>query len=254
MKLLPAGLLGFIIVAGFSATMSALSSEYNILSAVCTKDIYHDLLHKARKIREQKLLWVGRFSTLGIAILCTIVGSQVENWGGAFKFCYLALGLTSSPTYLPPLLGIYFRRTPAWGANAAFFVGISSSVITEFWLHLPLLDTVLINSAATIGTFLLAGLLDPVKGEQKNKVDALFESLKKPRVKKTKMPAPAEKISVKDSPNINGVIGTGCIVFGAFLLFAGLLTIDTGGFWPNFLSAIGLVGIGAVLLYKPSNR
>jgi SSS family solute:Na+ symporter len=254
MKLLPAGLLGFIIVAGFSATMSALSSEYNILSAVCTKDIYHDLLNKARKIREQKLLWVGRFSTLGVAILCTIVGSQVENWGGAFKFCYTVLGLTSSPTYLPPLLGIYFRRTPAWGANAAFFVGIISGLITEFWLHLPLLDTVLINSASTIAIFFIAGLLDPVKGDQKNKVDILFESLKKPKARKVKSKTPAEQINAKDNPNINGVIGTGCMVFGVFLLFVGFLTIESGGFWPNFLSAIGLIGIGAVLLYKPSNR
>jgi hypothetical protein len=150
-------------------------------------------------------------------------------------------------------LGIYYRRTPAWGANAAFFVGIISGLITEFWLHLPLLDTVLINSALTIATFTLAGLLDPVKGEQRNKVDALFESLKKPKTRKLKTTKPGDPISVKDSPNINGVIGMGCAIFGVFLLFAGFLTIESGGFWPNILSAIGLIGIGAVLLRKPSN-
>jgi solute:Na+ symporter, SSS family len=255
LKLLPAGLLGFIIVAGFSATMSALSSEYNILSAVCTKDIYQDLLKKSKKITEQKLLWVGRFSTLGIAILCTIIGSQIENWGGAFKFCYMALGLTSSPTYLPPLLGIYFKRTPAWGANLAFGVGLTSGLITQFWLNLPLLDTVLYNSGITIFTFFLAGFLDPVKGERKKVVESLFIKLttkSDSRVKSTT--GPAEQIGKKDIPNINGVIGFGCAIFGAFLLIAGIITLPNGGFWPNILSAIGLIGIGAVLLYKPSNR
>jgi solute:Na+ symporter, SSS family len=253
-KLLPAGLMGFIIVAGFAATMSALSSEYNILSAVCTKDIYQDLLHKSKKIREQKLLWIGRFSTLGIAVLCTIIGSQVENMGGAFKFCYLALGLTSSPTYLPPLLGLYFKRTRAWGANAAFCSGIIAGLITEFWLNLPLLHTVLINSTITIAVFLFAGLMDPIKGEHRKEVDSLFEKLKKSRIIKKKSEIAAEAVKRKDSPNINRVIGIGCTVFGIFLLFAGILTKASGGFLPNILSAVGLIGIGGVLLYKPKHQ
>ena len=255
-KLLPAGLMGFIIVAGLSATMSALAAEYNVLSAVCTKDIYQDLLNKSNKIAENKLLWVGRISTLIIAILCTLVGSQVDNWGGAFKFCYLALGLTSSPTYLPPLLGIYYKKTPAWGANLAFGVGLLSGLLTEFWLHLPLLQTVLINSGVTIFAFILAGKIDPIKGDRKKDVDSLFEkfALKVSKPKPQDIQSSSGKIDKGSSPNINGVIGVGCIVFGSFLLIAGIFTKSSGGFWPNFLSAIGLIGIGCVLLYNPSNK
>ncbi len=254
MKLLPAGLMGFIIVAGFSATMSALSAEYNILSAICTRDIYRDLLNKSRKIREQKMLWVGRFSTLGIAMLCTLIGSQVENMGGAFKFCYLALGLTSSPTYLPPLLGLYNKRTPAWGANLAFAVGFASGLVTEFYLKLPLLETVLINSGVTMVTFFLAGLIDPVKGMRKEEVEILFARLTTSRPVTKERADTGEAVVKKNTPNLNGVIGFGCVAFGLFLLVAGFLTKSAGGFWPNALSGIGLIGIGSVLLYNPSNR
>ena len=253
-KLLPAGLMGFIIVAGFAATMSALSSEYNILSAVCTNDIYRDLVKKSKKIKEQKLLWIGRFSTLIIAMLCTLIGSQVSNWGGAFKFCYLALGLTSSPTYLPPLLGIYLKRTPAWGANFAFFAGLISGLLTEFVFKLPLLNTVLINTAVTVVAFVLAGIIDPIKGERKKIVDSLFEKITTKQAKPAMVQTIENTTDKKSIPNINGVIGIGCVVFGCFLCFAGFMTKSFGGFWPNFLSAIGLIGIGGVLLYKPSNK
>jgi len=254
LKLLPAGLMGFIIVAGFSATMSALSSEYNIISAVCTKDIYQDLFRKKRRSTEHALLWIGRFSTLGVAALCTIIGSQVENLGGAFKFCYTALGLTSSPTYLPPLLGIYYKRTRAWGANLAFFAGLISGIITQFWIQLPLFYTVMINSATTIGVFMIAGWIDPVKDDRKKEVDALFERISKPVVNIKKTPVPAEQMDIKNAPNLNGVIGIGCSVFGAFLFIVSMITKNVGGFWPNFLSAFGLLLIGVILISKPSNR
>ena len=38
------------------ATMSALSSEYNILSAVCTNDIYRDLVKKIKKNQRTKIV------------------------------------------------------------------------------------------------------------------------------------------------------------------------------------------------------
>ena len=40
LELLPVGMMGVMITAMFSATMSTLSSEYNVLASVATRDIY----------------------------------------------------------------------------------------------------------------------------------------------------------------------------------------------------------------------
>ena len=43
--LLPPGMLGLIIAALFSATMSVLSSGYNVIAAVLTVDVHQRLIH-----------------------------------------------------------------------------------------------------------------------------------------------------------------------------------------------------------------
>jgi SSS family transporter len=255
MKFLPAGIMGFIVIAIFSATMSALSSEYNIISAVCTKDIYQGLIKRNKKVADNLLLWIGRYSTIGIAVFCTIIGSQVDKLGGAWHFMVAVLALTSAPTYLPALLGLFYRKTPAWGANLAFFLGLVSGIIVKFGLDLPLIYLVSTNVTVTVGTCLVSGLISPVAGERKKLVDELFERLVKPEKREPAgEKSELDKQTLAKAPNINGVIGAGCTLFALFLVVASIVTRADGGFLPNFICAIGLGGIGAVLLYKPSNR
>ena len=80
---------GLVVVAIFAATMSALSSEYNIIAAVCTKDIYHGLIKKDKPINDKILLWMGRCSTIVVAFLCTLMGSQIDKLGGSFKYLFI---------------------------------------------------------------------------------------------------------------------------------------------------------------------
>jgi Na+/proline symporter len=255
MKVLPAGIMGLIVIAIFAATMSALSSEYNIISAVATKDIYQGLIKKDEKIEDKKLLWAGRMTTLIVALLCTLVGSQVDKLGGAWHYMMQVLALTAAPTYLPPLVGLYYRRTPAWGANLAFFLGLATGIIINFPLGMPIIYVVVGNVLVTGGTCIISGLVDPVKGERKNIVDALFQRLIKPRaVEQKKEESAISKEVLAKAPNINGVIGAGCTIFALFLMVSALVTRADGGFLLNFLCAVGLGTIGTVLLFKPSNK
>jgi SSS family transporter len=255
LKLLPAGVMGFIVVAMFCATMSALSSEYNIMSAVCTKDLYQGLIKKDAHISEKRLLWLGRYTTLAIALACTLIGSQIDKMGGAFKFLFIALGLTSGPTYIPPLLGLFFRRTPAWGANLAFIAGLISGIITKFGTDLSLFWVVLINSTVTVGTFFLAGLIDPIKGEQKEKVEGLFKKLgQKQKGSLQEDPEKTRLVGKSLLPNINGAIGLGTSLFGFFLFIIAFITRADGGFLTNFVCSLILMAIGIILLLKPSNQ
>jgi SSS family transporter len=252
MKFLPIGLMGFVVVAVFSATMSALSSEYNIISAVCTRDIYQKMIKKGAPVDDKKILWGGRMATVVIAVLCTLVGSQIHKFGGSWTYLFTMLGLTSAPTFLPPFVGTLYRKTPAWGANLAFFTGLASGIVTKFGFQAPFIIMVLVNVSITVGTCLIAGILDPVKGERKRMVDEMFEQLSRPYIETRTEAGPAT--DREKAPNINGIIGAGCALFGLYLIVSAFISRTGPGFMPNFISAVGLCGIGAVLLYKPSNR
>jgi SSS family transporter len=242
MEMLPAGIMGLMIIGIFAATMSALSSEYNIISAVCTKDLYQGLLKKGKEISERKLLWVGRLSTIVVAVLCTVFGSQIDKLGGAFVFVFTLLGLPSAPTYLPALMGLYFRKTPAWGANLSFILGLVAGILMKFVFQESLFVTVVINSLVTIATFLVAGMIDPVKGGQKERVDKLYQRL----TRRSEEKEGEDSVPRGERPDLNLVITIGCVIFGVFLIAAGFIS-GGKGFIPNLVSGLCMIAIAGVI-------
>src|SRR5665213_36954 len=67
--LLPAGMIGIIVAALFSATMATVSADLNAIASVLTKDIYQRILNPAAS--EKRLVAVGRIMTvvLGVGIV-----------------------------------------------------------------------------------------------------------------------------------------------------------------------------------------
>jgi SSS family solute:Na+ symporter len=246
--LLPAGMMGLIVVAIFSATLSALSSEYNILSAVCTKDLYLGLFKRGQKVGEKKQVWIGRLATIVIAMLCTLIGSQVDKLGGAFKFMVAVAALASGPIYLPPLIGLFFRRTPAWGANLSVLTGLAAGIVVKFGLEWSLIGLVLTNTLVTVGTCLLTGLLAPIRGERKAVVDQLFNRLSGQHESQETVTITNAPTTQKHPFAINLLIGGACAVFALFLFTAAVMAKENNGFFPNILAGIGLGNIGAVLI------
>ena len=70
-RLLPEGMVGIILAAMFSATMAAVSSDFNAIASVLTEDIYHRLI--ASNASQRRLLNVGRWLTLGLGALTTVL-------------------------------------------------------------------------------------------------------------------------------------------------------------------------------------
>ena len=63
LEFLPAGLMGLMIAAMFSATMSTLSADYNVMASVITEDFYRRLIDPGAS--QRRLVLVGRLATLG---------------------------------------------------------------------------------------------------------------------------------------------------------------------------------------------
>src|SRR5580698_252159 len=110
MRLLPAGMVGIIMAAMFSATMAAVSADFNAIASVLTQDVYRRLIRPAAA--EQQLLFIGRWITFGLGALTTVLSLWVAftHQESLFNLMVTALGLFMAPTLLPILAGLTIRR------------------------------------------------------------------------------------------------------------------------------------------------
>src|SRR5882757_6170245 len=82
LTLLPHGLIGVMLAAMFSATMANLSAQFNLKSAILTKDMYQQLFRKNAGERELLIVgWITTFlvggSTMAIAVVMAASGQSV---------------------------------------------------------------------------------------------------------------------------------------------------------------------------------
>lgn len=155
---LPTGLLAIMFLALLGATITALNSEYNVISQILLEDVVRK--HMPNFV-EKHGLNLGRVLVVVIAILCMIISLYVRKMGGAFHFLATLMGMTTIPTFLPLLYGLLFNRTPGWGACAAFLGGVTVSCIMQFGYGCSLPMIVLGNGTTTLLIMVLTGHFAP---------------------------------------------------------------------------------------------
>ncbi|MBN1911717.1 MAG: hypothetical protein JW818_18395 [Pirellulales bacterium] len=126
--LLPAGVLGLVVAAMFSATMSMLSSDYNVCAGVLTNDVYRRLIRKNASQRE--LVAVGRTMTVVIGLIALGVGWLMVDMGGEdlFRTMVTLFGIATAPVAVPMLLGLISKRMTNLSALLGFAFGLSVGV------------------------------------------------------------------------------------------------------------------------------
>jgi SSS family solute:Na+ symporter len=237
LKILPVGLMGILVAGMFSATLSTLGNEYNVLSGVLTKDFYQ------KKIRpgadEKRLMTVGRLN-------CAIIG--IVTIGIAFGLKYLKdvfnlidimvkiFGALGPAMMLPLLAGLLFKKFNSRGAVAGVIAGMFSGVV------LVVLNGVLLglyqdrlaadpalsywlkqgwNSAST-AVNVLATLLGMGIGS------ALFKT---PPEEKDRAEEFLARMSVPSEPKIEpekrrrspfGIVGVGLMIYGVIIAAVGI--------------------------------
>ncbi len=120
--LLPPGVMGLMIAAMLAATMSTLSSEYNVTAGVLTRDIYQRLLRPKAGEREQMV--VARVATLLLGGAIMWGASRVKGLGGAFEVNKMLMGLFGVPLVVPLIFGVLWRRPKPWGAVCSILSGV----------------------------------------------------------------------------------------------------------------------------------
>jgi solute:Na+ symporter, SSS family len=176
LTLLPHGLIGVMLAAMFSATMANLSAQFNLKSAILSKDVYQTLIRKSASERE--LLVVGWINTFLIGATTTAIATLMAASGKSVFQIMLTFNTLISLAYGPPaLLGLVVRRTPAWSGLASFMTGLVLGMLGAFVFHWSLIQQVAIIIPSSFGVFFLSGLLD--RGDSPGRA-RLFRNLNTP--------------------------------------------------------------------------
>ncbi|HEX4488811.1 MAG TPA: sodium/solute symporter [Terriglobales bacterium] len=176
LTLLPHGLIGVMLAAMFSSTMANLSAQFNLKSAILSKDVYQQLFRKDASDRE--LLVVGWVTTFLVGGATTVLAAAMSSSGQSVFHIMLTFNTLMSLAYGPPaLLGLVVRRSPPWSGLASFITGIVLGLLGAFVYHWTLIQQVAIIIPSSFGVFFLSMLLD--RGDTPGRA-LLFKNLATP--------------------------------------------------------------------------
>jgi solute:Na+ symporter, SSS family len=258
LKYLPVGLMGLMVAAMFSATMSTLSGDYNVMASVITEDIYRRLFDK--EASQKRLVIVGRIATLIIGILTIVIGISLISSAskGLFEVMVTVFGLFVGPMLIPMLAGLLSKKVTWRGAAAGIGAGLVSGFgfflyktfvlanqagIDANWLRYDYeAISILTNFTVTILAMVLVTVFEKQTAKDRAQIEEFFVKLSTPvDVKKTHAQVTGEIFSPFK------IIGWVTVGTGAMLLIACLVQPAGLGRYVNICAGIVLCLLGAGL-------
>jgi Na+/proline symporter len=140
---MPVGMVGLMMAAIFSATMSSMDSALNRNAGIVVKNFYLSVLKP--KATDKELLKVGKWLTLvfGIVIiLVSLVLASLEHLSLFNATMYIG-SLVAFPMLVPSLLGFFIKKTPDWAPWATIAVGVVVSYLAGILITPELVEKTL---------------------------------------------------------------------------------------------------------------
>ena len=120
---------GIIIAAILSAIMSTIDSQLLVCSSVIVEDFYKHF--SKRTASEKELVWLSRFSLIGIAALATFIARNPESSVlGLVSYAWAGFGAAFGPTVI---LSLYWSKFSKSGAIGAI---VSGAITVVVWKQL----------------------------------------------------------------------------------------------------------------------
>jgi len=255
-ELLPVGMVGLLVAAMFSATLSTLSGDYNALSAVLTSDVWKRFV--APRASERALVWVGRLMTVVVGLLALAVAFVVLRSGGKkdlFDQMVTLFGIFLPPIAIPMLAGLMSRRASNLGALSALVAGVTVGLAAYFtreyaapttdlatWLKRLDVMTAATTLAALAG--LIAGSwLRPGNAAAQQRTAEFLDRLRAPE----SATADGEEDTVPPSSSPLIVGGLLVVLLGALLAVAVLASALPAGAGVSLAVGVGLMAVGGAL-------
>jgi len=175
------GLLGFMLVSLFAATMSMIDSDLNSLSAVFTVDLYGRL----KKVSdEKKLLKIAQIITLVfgiIMIIASFIPLAFPQAGGIFNIMVDWYAGLLGPIGIPLLLGLVYKHTTWRGAIASWAGGFIVWAIFKYGLKTPWTITTWAELITSFVIFFFEPIITrkiaKISTEEIKRIEKFFEGL-----------------------------------------------------------------------------
>jgi Na+/proline symporter len=239
-NLLPVGLIGMMVVAMFSATMSSMDAGLNGNAAMAVRDLLPAICRRLgwKMPDEAGQVLAGRVVTItfGLAVIALALQLSMMKGKGVFEFA-VALGpLLVVPMSIPLLLCLFVRRVPPWAALASMAATLVPSIMA-FVAETPwtLGEKTLWSFLTGAGVFLLSGLFwARASSHYRKQVEAFFDTMHRP------VDFATEVGQANDATQLR-LMGRFAVAVGSFVLL--LL------FAPNPVSGrLAILGLAAFLI------
>ncbi|MFO7937836.1 MAG: sodium/solute symporter [Kiritimatiellia bacterium] len=212
--LLPPGVMGLMIAAMLAATMSTLSSDYNVTAGVLTRDIYQRIFRKNADSREQML--VARLMTLALGILIIVGAGAVQHFGGAFNANMMLMGLIGFPLTVPLVAGVLWRRFKPYGAVTSMITGIILGAVLMGVDGMTWAQTTFYEMIWCVGVMLFSAIGESGKAEYRERVVSLFRQLSTPVIEESD----SAKGTIVVMRLFSLALGLGGVLFAVMSLFS----------------------------------
>ncbi|MEX0884709.1 MAG: solute:sodium symporter family transporter, partial [Cyclobacteriaceae bacterium] len=130
-RIMPLGLLGFFAAVVLGAILSTFNSVLNSAATIFSLDIYKKLLHP--KCSDQRLVRVGRLSSMVLAIFAILIAPMVGNAPeGLYQLMQQLNGIFFIPIASILIAGFFIPKVSAAGAKVGLVTGLGFYLLTTF--------------------------------------------------------------------------------------------------------------------------
>jgi solute:Na+ symporter, SSS family len=240
-RLLPAGMMGLMIASMFSATMSSLNSEFNVMAAVLTNDFYRRFLQPAAGDRH--LMWIARLTTVGIGLGITTGAMFVGGFGGAFEANKLFASVFAIPLAIPLIFGLLWRRPTAAGALWCALGGAAIAGVLHFsdWLSWEIATPVVV--LICVALFVLPSKRRAAAAGGDVTRNAFFAQIERPL-----RPEQIPTLDPRFSTALARLFGLSFVVAGAFFVLVSLFSLATTSGRLALVAGAACILLGAMFL------
>ena len=136
-KVLPVGLVGVFAAIVMGAVLSTFNSVLNSAATIFSIDVFKR--HLGKNCSDRKLVKVGKFTSLILAVFAILVAPMVANApDGLYQLLQQLNGIFFIPIASIMLAGFFLKKVSAMGAKVSLFVGLAFYILCTFVLSVDI--------------------------------------------------------------------------------------------------------------------
>ncbi|MDG2357402.1 MAG: Na+:solute symporter [Polaribacter sp.] len=243
-EVLPVGMLGLMLGGMIFATSSSVNTTLNISAGVLANDVYK---HFRPNSTGDKLVKVGRYSTITLGIITILIALLVPYMGGIVEVVMSLAAITGGSMFLPPMWALFSKYQTG---KSVLTVTIISLLVNSFFKFLaPSILDVSLNRAQEMGLGALVPILLLIAFEiyAKSKTPDISQYLQHKKIVEIKNQE-EEIDETKGNKRGGRVIGIGVSSTGILLLLLSIIA-QTGALLVAFMGSLVLI-LGIAVIYK----